>query len=239
MSSQNRFSFAGFSAWLIVAAAVWFGTPAWSEENPVVPTKAEVRDSLDRAVVEAKRQRRAEFGANMDNALELATQNGGVDLNAIVRQYNAAAAANAMVGSRDVLYVFVSLSMPRASLIRLGKEVNKAGGTLAFRGFHKDKMSEMQKALKFLADEGVTDMTVDPDGFKRYNVTAVPTYVVARVKENAELTASCGATDQCNGADYVAVSGDVPLGYALEHMQRHGDRAYRESLQFYLQRLSN
>lgn len=216
----------------------WLGHGAWAEDSKQVPTKDEVSDYLERASVEAKRQERTDFGANMDNALELAKKNGGVDLNTIVNHYNAAAAANAMVGSRDLLIVFVSLSMPKASLIRIGQDVNKAGGTIAFRGFHKNKLSEMQKALKFLVDEGITDISIDPDGFKRYEVTAVPTYVIARVKENEERSASCGASNQCEGKDYLAVSGDVTLDYALEYMGQHGDRAYRNSIQFYLQRLS-
>lgn len=238
MNTRFRFAAPSVVTMLIALTTFGLGQIAWSDDGPQIPNKAEVADSLKRASVEAKRQKRPEFGANMDNALELAKQNGGIDLNIIANQYNAIA-ANAMVGSRDMLYVFVSLSMPKSSLIRLGKDMNKAGGTLVFRGFHKDKMSEMQKALRFLTEEGVTDIAIDPEGFKRYNVTAVPTYVLARVKENAERTASCGDTKQCDGADYVAVSGDATLGYALEYMQQHGDRAYRNTLQFYLQRLSN
>ncbi|WP_038059168.1 type-F conjugative transfer system pilin assembly protein TrbC [Thiobacillus denitrificans] len=240
MSSRFKYALSCLAALLIgVATTSWSAESDKTPSKSDVPTKSEVRDFLDRATVEAKRQQRPDFGGHMDNARQLATQNGGVDLNMLVNQYNAAAAANEMVGSRDVLYVFVSLSMPKASLIQLAKDVNKAGGMIAFRGFHNNKMSEMQKALKFLADEGITDMTIDPDGFKRYNVTAVPTYVVARVKENAERTPSCGATGQCNGADYIAVAGDVTLDYALEYMAGHGDRAYMDSIQFYLKRLSN
>ncbi len=212
-----------------VAAGVLAGDRA-------VPNKQDVSDAFARAQAEAKRVDRRDLARQMDNALELARQNGPIRLDDIVRQHNQLASAY-QPPQRDLLMVFVSLSMPRDALLRVAQDANRAGGVIAFRGFHKDKLSEMHKAIQFLADAGVTDIRIDPQAFKRYEVSRVPTYLVARVEADETWSAACKDAGKCGGTDYIAVSGDVTLDYALDHLHDRSPSDFHASLAEYLRRL--
>ena len=121
-------------------------------------------------------------------------------------------------GGTDDLLVFVSLSMPQATLKRLAEQANRAGAVLVLRGLKggigKGHYKETVTALKPLAETGAT-VQIDPEAFARYNVGAVPTFVLAARQED------CGGTKCAVGA--TAVTGDVSLEYALEHMVDRND----------------
>jgi len=208
---------------------------AMGQTSPRVPTQSEVRDALWRAEAEAKRTDRADVNRQLGNVEDLARQ-GGINLDELIARHNQMA-RNMVLPKRDVLRVFVSLSMPKESLIRVGKDINRAGGKLVFRGFHRDKLSEMQKATMFLNEAGISDIEIDPESFRRYNVQHVPTYVLARVEESAEQLPACRGAGQCGAGDYVAVSGDVTLDYALDYLLDRAPKTFVPSIKEYLRRL--
>jgi conjugal transfer pilus assembly protein TrbC len=179
------------------------------------------REALDRAAEyarEAAKARRPGDGGPTPNGT---TPIGGriaidrvsdIDPLAIAERYGTAVGRSNKEEEQKDLLVFVSLSMPMATLERLANQVRRVGGALVFRGVKGGLRNKgyraMMDELKPLAETGVS-MLIDPEAFRRYGVEAVPTFVVSG-------RAGCGSTACPN--DALAVVGDVSLDYALEHI---------------------
>ena len=108
------------------------------------------------------------------------------------------------------LLILVSFSMPEAALRNLIQQAEQVGGVLVLRGLVNDSLQDTAKALKQLTKNQQSQATfqVNPNVFTTLHVTAVPTFVLAK-----EIHDTCEPTK-----DYVAVSGDVTLDYALERL---------------------
>lgn len=111
------------------------------------------------------------------------------------------------------LRIFVSLSMPKESLHRIASDAARAGGILVFRGIKgglgKGQMEAMVTELQPYVKHGA-EFQIDPEAFKRYDVSTVPTYVVT--------TESPGCSADICAFKSTSRSGDVSLDYALAHM---------------------
>ena len=120
--------------------------------------------------------------------------------------------------------VAVSLSMPRASLLKLGQDARDAGLALTFRGvgteiqnrpdekprtiaqrYGKGLIARHMEDFKFLTNAGA-NVQIDPVLFARHNITDVPRVMVVPVCRSA-----------CEHTQAILVArGDVSLRYALE-----------------------
>lgn len=107
------------------------------------------------------------------------------------------------------LLVFVSFSLPEASLKRIAYESKKSGAIMVLRGMKDNSLRETQRAAGGLAALGAKVM-IHPDLFTQYAVTEVPTFVLA--KSNSQD--SCTDGNECIGR--LAVKGDVSLQYVLD-----------------------
>ena len=124
--------------------------------------------------------------------------------------------------------IAVSLSMPRASLLKLGQDARDAGLTLTFRGvgteiknkpdekpqtvaqrYGKGLFARHMEDFKFLTDVGA-NVQIDPVLFARHNITDVPRVMVIPV---------CHTACEHNQAILVA-RGDVSLRYALDALHK-------------------
>ena len=131
----------------------------------------------------------------------------GIDIQSIAGQYKNIQPP-AVLPRQTRLLVFVSMSMPEASLKRLAEDAARANAVLVLRGLINDSMQQTLRAVKnILGEKGAAAWEIDPPAFARYGVAAAPTYVLAR-----------HAND--NASDFVAVEGDVTLAYALDLMAR-------------------
>lgn len=126
--------------------------------------------------------------------------------------------------------VAVSLSMPRASLLKLGQDARDAGLTLTFRGvgteiqnrpdekpqtvaqrYGKGLIARHMEDFKFLTDAGA-NVQIDPVLFARHNITDVPRVMVVPVCRSA-----------CERTQAILVArGDVSLRYALDALHNEG-----------------
>lgn len=126
--------------------------------------------------------------------------------------------------------IAVSLSMPRASLLKLGQDARDAGLALTFRGvgteiknkpdekpqtvaqrYGKGLIARHMEDFKFLTNTGA-NVQIDPVLFARHNITDVPRVMVAPVC----LTA-------CEHSQAILVArGDVSLRYALDALHKEG-----------------
>lgn len=125
---------------------------------------------------------------------------------------NAGAAPVAGSGGPQVL-VFISLSMPKASLRQLSAQAEKSGATLLLRGLQDDSLMKTAATLRDMIGNAKPALQIDPRQFARYGVQHVPTFVLLQQPPPGDCNASA-----CAGEPYASVSGDVTLDYALERL---------------------
>ena len=123
--------------------------------------------------------------------------------------------------------IAVSLSMPKASLLRLAEDARDAGLPLSFRGvgteiinrpdekpqtilerYGKGLIARHMRDFEFLRETGTT-VQIDPVLFNRHAISDVPRVLVVPLCRTA-----------CEKASLLfEARGDVTLRYALEHIQ--------------------
>ncbi len=123
--------------------------------------------------------------------------------------------------------VFASLSMPEATLKRIGEQARRAGAAVIFRGLRygmgQGNWKRSVEAMKPVADTGAV-VLIDPRQFERFDIRTVPAVVVSL---NALEDCAEGAC-----ADRSArVDGDVSLDYALERVAARKDGVGRVARQ--------
>ena len=147
------------------------------------------------------------------------------EVQAIVQQAQESVQTLPQTQEEDIaIAIAVSLSMPRASLLKLGQDARDAGLTLTFRGvgteiqnrpdekprtvaqrYGKGLIARHMEDFKFLTDAGA-NVQIDPVLFARHNITDVPRVMVVPVCRSA-----------CERAQAMLVArGDVSLRYALD-----------------------
>jgi len=82
------------------------------------------------------------------------------------------------------ILVFVSFSMPKASLTALSKDAEKYDAVLVKRGLKGDSFKDTQTAFQALGEEERSGIEINPDLFETYQIKQVPVFV--RVKSTPE-----------------------------------------------------
>lgn len=147
------------------------------------------------------------------------------EVQAIVQQAQESVQTLPQTQEEDIaIAITVSLSMPRASLLKLGQDARDASLALTFRGvgteiqnrpdekprtiaqrYGKGLIARHMEDFKFLTDAGA-NVQIDPVLFARHNITDVPRVMVVPVCRSA-----------CEHTQAILVArGDVSLRYALE-----------------------
>lgn len=158
------------------------------------------------------------------------------EVQAIVEQAQESVQTLSQTQEEDIaIAVAVSLSMPRASLLKLGQDARDAGLALTFRGvgteiknkpdekpqtvaqrYGKGLIARHMEDFKFLTDAG-TNVQIDPVLFARHNITDVPRVMLVPVCRTA-----------CEHSQAILVArGDVSLRYALETLFKEGTEKLR------------
>jgi conjugal transfer pilus assembly protein TrbC len=142
------------------------------------------------------------------------------DLEAIARGYRAiedGGAAGALPSSGPALLVFVSFTLPQATLARLVEQAAEARATLVLRGLVNGSLTQTVARAQSLIGSRQVAFQIDPLAFDRFGVTQVPSFVLLRRGTEAH---SCEA-GSCFAADaFVLAAGDVSVRYALEFIGR-------------------
>lgn len=131
------------------------------------------------------------------------------DPDQIAQEYQKLQAQPGIGVPRYDLLVFVSFSMPKASLDRLAQQASQAGAALVFRGFKNNSIKDTVTAFQPLAKRGAGAL-IDPPAFEHYKIHAVPEFMLAQGKPGCQ-------GDGCY-SHVLTVEGDVSLGYALTRM---------------------
>ena len=218
-----------------LSAALAAGSPAHAQISPVV-TEADIErarretPSVTEQDVELARQKYAlpsETGhrfapPNSPNleALPQPATSVPVDLEALARGY--AGQSDAMTRAQGLatgpgLFIFVSLTMPRATLQGLVDQAARAKAAIVIRGFAKGSLRETVSQVQGLIGKQQVAIQIDPLAFDRFAISKVPSFVLVRdgTRPVACASGSCAPSDS-----FLRSTGDVSLDYALEHMQR-------------------
>jgi conjugal transfer pilus assembly protein TrbC len=197
-------------------------------------TGEKARSAIEQAMTQARRTQ--ETTVREDNKpgfdLDGMRRMQGVDVEAIAAKYEELKRSRRP--DTPELRIFISTSMPKQALVLLGRQARTAGAVLVLRGL-QGRLNEpgaLQRTLEAMAPVAGTgaQMIIDPESFARYNVTAVPTFVLA----DGEAEEQC-AGELCDASAHSLV-GDVSLGYALRHWVDQGGEAGRRA-QVFLERI--
>ena len=147
------------------------------------------------------------------------------EVQSIVEQAQESVQALPQTQEEDIaIAIAVSLSMPKASLLKLGQDARDTGLALTFRGvgtevrndpsqkaksvlerYGKGLIARHMEDFQFLTDAGA-NIQIDPVLFARHGITDVPRVMVIPVCRSA-----CERTQAL-----LVARGDVSLRYALE-----------------------
>jgi conjugal transfer pilus assembly protein TrbC len=205
--------------------------------DPANPAASPVRgaipsgQALEREMQKIERERKALFDpANpatqpLPNSFpNIATpERSNIDLEALAKRYEQKADAR----RADGLFVFASLTMPKASLKKLIADTTKVGGAVVLRGFVDGSIKKTALVIARLG-ESAGGVQINPNAFTKYRITAVPAVVLVK-PEGAEQVDNegCALPDK-----YVMVSGDVELGYALDQIEQRSPQFHEMAARY-------
>lgn len=159
------------------------------------------------------------------------------DLGAITRGFEmneeAVAAARAALNKEPALFIFVSFSIPEATLQRLVDQAERAAATLVLRGPTQSSIKKTVIRVQQLIGKRRVAFQIDPLAFERYGVATVPSFVLVKAGQKA---GSCNEAACVPSGGYVAVSGDVSVDYALDYIDRQAP-SFGDEVTYFMRRL--
>lgn len=163
-----------------------------------------------------------------------------VDLEALSKAYalqmKAAQPLGTDLSDGPILMVFISLSMPEATLKRLVSQAARTKASLLIRGLLNGSLRDtVVRTQALLAGQSVA-FQIDPQAFERYAITKVPSFVLVREGADNKPCGHGGRGSCAPTNDYVRLAGDVSLDYALGHIQHRTPRFSKDAAAF-IQRL--
>lgn len=118
--------------------------------------------------------------------------------------------------------IFISLSMPNASLQHLAQDAARLGSPLVLRGLVDGSLNKTTQALAPFSKFGA-EIIIHPQAFEQYGVKVVPTFVVDPQQDRILPQSGCAqGQNSCNTLP--RVEGDVSLAFALRQMNRISPR---------------
>lgn len=175
-------------------------TQALPSEDVLQKAQEAAQRASSRAIDKATTQRATSPGMPIFET----PASSGVDPEEVMRQYLAIkkGGGETKSGAEEGFIVFISLSMPPASLDRLIDQSIAMKFTLVLRGMSGQSLTDTIKTVQALVGQREADIQIDPRLFTRFGINRVP--AVALVSPD---TGKSGV-----------VYGDVSVDYALEHM---------------------
>ena len=199
-------------AWLLSLAA-WGAPPGLPDEAALRAEMARQKARGGLLMRRAEESYRADPGRPVQSAPQVVMPTAGADPLALAERYRQAQGTRGKAETGPDLLVFVSFSMPGASLERLAADAARAGAVLVFRGPKDGSLRKNLQAFEPLARRGASAI-LHPEAFTRHRIEAVPAYVLGSA-------GGCQAgSDDTACQDVLRVSGDVSLEFILERMAR-------------------
>jgi len=133
------------------------------------------------------------------------------------------------------LLIFVSTTMPEASIDRILTDAQRAGAVVMINGMVGNSMRNTKNTILNLNKGRRVGWQIDPPTFRKFGVTVVPTVVLAM---NPVRRTACEEKNdnKCIDEKFYGVEGDVPLDYALQKIVQKSPDSEQEA-RVYLKRL--
>jgi len=156
---------------------------------------------------------RADPGRPVQSTPRVDIPTAGADPLAIAERYRKTQGTLRDGDTGPDLLVFVSFSMPDASLKRLATDAAKANAVLVFRGPKDGSLKKTLQAFEPLAKLGARAI-IHPEAFTWNRIDSVPVVVLG--------TAAGRGCDDAAGScrETLRIAGDASLEYILERMAR-------------------
>lgn len=203
-------------AWLLSLAA--WGAPsglpdAVAIQQEMARQKARSQELLRRAedTFRAGPGRPVQSAPRIPNPVDIPS--AGADPLAIAERYRKTLGTQPDRNTGPDLLVFVSFSMPEASLRGLATDAARTNGVLVFRGLKDGSLKQTIQAFEPLAKLGASAI-LHPEAFTWNRIDSVPVFILG--------TAAGGGCDDAAGScrDSLRIAGDASLEYILERMAR-------------------
>jgi conjugal transfer pilus assembly protein TrbC len=177
---------------------------------------------------------REQFGQAMPNTEHLPQPGAKApDIESIARKFQTIKNPSPVAGTgQPDLLIFVSFSMPREALVRTIDQVERAGGTLVFRGLKGNSMKRMGEEVRALIGERNVPVVIHPPAFQQFTIRQVPAVVIANAKAGSVMEDGCSKPET-----FAKVTGDVTLNFALDYIEHKSPewatvaRSYRMRLE--------
>lgn len=114
------------------------------------------------------------------------------------------------------LYIFISFSLGEKALLNLAHEAKRFGATLVLRGFREGSYLKTAQALQKIILKTGQGIIIDPELYSLFNVTAVPTFVLAK-------PFPLQSQERTQTPIHDKLQGHVSTHYALETFVERGD----------------
>lgn len=116
--------------------------------------------------------------------------------------------------------IFISSSMPEASLIQWIEQAHRAKATLVMRGLVNQSLIATKAWINHLIEKTPHQqggITIDPQLFTTYHITKVPAILISETLQH------CDAQEPCTLQPYDLVYGNTSLAQALSTISQEGD----------------
>lgn len=134
------------------------------------------------------------------------------------------------VEKKSDLFIFVSLEMPKDSLLQWSEQANKAGGVLVLRGLKNNSLPQTLALTNNLWGAKARNVIIDPNAFERFAIKSVPAVLITN-----QALQPC-TKEACPIPAHDVIYGDVGLGYSLNKIKEQGEM--NNLTQNYLKRLN-
>jgi conjugal transfer pilus assembly protein TrbC len=152
--------------------------------------------------------------------IEINTKVETVDLAALARKYDEQQQPEQKGYLEPTLFVFVSFSMPSASLERIIEQAEAAGAVLVSRGLYQNNLSAHAEKVASALKNRRVGWEMDPRLYDEYAVESVPAMVLIKPSRTPNEYVSCTGPELCEDRSFVKLTGDVTLDYGLDLIVR-------------------
>lgn len=189
-------------------------TPFFSDKKAETKQEAEQQAAFQKELQRVNEEKKSMLEKiTTDSVAPQVTEyrNNNIDIEAIAKRYEKGVIQQ-QKGER--VYIFATLDMPKATLKKLVTDVRKVDGAVVLRGFYE---GSYKKTYQKIQELGLTDgnIQINPSAFHKYKINQAPSFVVVKklgANESLDLD-GCVLPDE-----YIKITGDVSLAYALEKM---------------------
>ena len=130
-----------------------------------------------------------------------------------------------ITSTKPSVIVFVSLSMPRQSLVAILHDANKIKASVVMRGLVNNSFKDTFREIAGLVKEaGGGGVELNPLAFQKFHIESVPAFIAIAANH------PCLSQTKCDRQrDYDVISGNIPLAAALKEIEEHGTAASQEA----------